>query len=48
MLRRERKVVPGRHRELGRGLCTAEQARGLLACYQAEKLDQRSDRDLRK
>lgn len=48
VLRGEREVVPGRHRELGRGLCTSEQAGGLHARYQAEKLDQRSDRDLRK
>lgn len=48
VLRGEREVVPGRHRELGRGLCTQEQAGGLHACYQAEKVDQRSDGDLRK
>lgn len=48
VLRGEREVVPGRHRELGRGLCTAEQAGSLHARYRAEKMDQRSDGDLRK
>lgn len=48
MLRGEREVVPGRHRELGRGLCASEQAGGLHARYRAEKMDQRSDGDLRK
>lgn len=48
MLRGERQVVPGRHRELGRGLCTSEQAGGLHARYQTEKMDQRSGGNLRK
>lgn len=48
MLRGEREVVPGRHRELGRGLCTSEQAGGLHTRYQAAKMDQRSDGNLKK
>lgn len=48
MLRGEWEVVPGRHRELGRGLRSSEQARGLHAGYQAEKVDQRSDGDLKR
>lgn len=48
VLRGEWQVVPGRHRELGRGLRSSEQARGLRAGYQAEEMDQRSDGDLKK
>lgn len=48
VLRGEREVVPGRHRELGRGLCTSEQAGGLHTRYQAAKMDQRSDGNLKK
>lgn len=47
MLRGEREVVPGRYRELGRGLRPAQQTRRLLACHQAERLDQEGDWDLR-
>lgn len=39
MLRGKWDVVPGRHRELGRGLRSSEQARRLLARHQAERLD---------
>lgn len=48
VLRGEWEVVSGRHRELGRGLRSSEQARGLHAGYQAEKMDQRADGDLKK
>lgn len=48
MLRGEWEVVPGRHRELGRGLRSSEQAGGLHAGYQAETVDQRPDGDLKK
>lgn len=47
MLRGEREVVPGRHCELGRGLRPPQQARRLLTCHQAERLDQEGDGDLR-
>ncbi len=46
VFRGEWEVVPGRHRELGRGLRTSEQAWCLLTCHQAERLDQAGDRDL--
>lgn len=48
VLRGDWEVVPGRHRELGRGLRSSEQAWGLHARYQAETMDQRSDGDLRR
>lgn len=46
MLRGKWDVVPGRHRELGRGLRSSEQARRLLARHQAERLDSQEHRGL--
>lgn len=42
----EWEVVSGRHRELGWGLRSSEQARRLLTCHQAERVDQEGDGDL--
>lgn len=46
MFRGEWEVVPGWHRELGRGLCASKQAWSLHARHQAAGLDQAGDRDL--
>lgn len=46
VFRGEWEMVPGRHRELGRGLCSSEQAGCLHTRHQAGRLDQEGDRDL--
>lgn len=46
VFRGEWEMVPGGHCELGRGLCSSEQARRLLARHQVQGMDQAADKYL--
>lgn len=48
MFRGKWEVVPGRHCELGRGLCSSQQARCLFPRHQTERVDQEGDRNLKR